>query len=308
MDESERQPEPGQAPDRGAVISPLVPLPQHSLSRDAPIGTDALCIGCGYNLRGLTRAARCPECGLPAQHALHGDDLCYNPPAWLSRLRLGAWLLLAATLLALLRYAIWRIALRDMTNYQLAGRITAGLVITSLAIILIGILCFTATPPFYRSPAARTWTRPFTRYATLLYVTFGLILAFEWGQWGSNVAVNAAWANVAAACASIVLGVSYNLLCVHFVLRMARAGLGIAFVCLLFVDLLQNGYWLWRSVSYLVHGNDMFFWPATEKLNDIFEYVYVGRALAGIVIISMLIQALQEAVERSKAMSEKHDI
>jgi uncharacterized repeat protein (TIGR04138 family) len=37
---------------------------------DLSLNSDVACIGCEYNLRGLTATARCPECGLPAMRSL----------------------------------------------------------------------------------------------------------------------------------------------------------------------------------------------------------------------------------------------
>ena len=35
-----------------------------------PVRVDIKCLVCGYNLRGLGRAGRCPECGTPILEAL----------------------------------------------------------------------------------------------------------------------------------------------------------------------------------------------------------------------------------------------
>ncbi|MBI4719376.1 MAG: hypothetical protein HY763_16395 [Planctomycetes bacterium] len=54
---------------------------------------DVACVHCGYNLRGLATEGLCPECGRAISLSLRGDLLRFSDPAWLERLRLGAWLL-----------------------------------------------------------------------------------------------------------------------------------------------------------------------------------------------------------------------
>ncbi len=62
---------------------------------DAPtasafISHDVPCHRCAYNLRGLPRDGRCPECGAPTRVSLQGDLLRFADPAWLRKLLLGA--------------------------------------------------------------------------------------------------------------------------------------------------------------------------------------------------------------------------
>jgi hypothetical protein len=50
---------------------------------------DVACRRCAYNLRGLGREGRCPECGTPVGVSTHGDLLRYADPAWVQRLNRG---------------------------------------------------------------------------------------------------------------------------------------------------------------------------------------------------------------------------
>jgi hypothetical protein len=61
---------------------------------------DAVCIGCGYMLRGLGPGSACPECGLAVRRSLRPDSPWLDR-AWLRQLRTGSLLLLAAEVLLL---------------------------------------------------------------------------------------------------------------------------------------------------------------------------------------------------------------
>jgi uncharacterized membrane protein len=52
--------------------------------------TDTPCRKCGYNLRGLSTAGRCPECGTPVGYSFHGDLLQFCDPNWVETLYKGA--------------------------------------------------------------------------------------------------------------------------------------------------------------------------------------------------------------------------
>jgi len=49
-----------------------------------------LCQRCGYDLRGLDAAGRCPECNAPISAALHGEQVEFADPQWLQRLAKGS--------------------------------------------------------------------------------------------------------------------------------------------------------------------------------------------------------------------------
>ncbi len=60
------------------------------------VGDDAICLQCGYSIRGLPHGGRCPECGTPIQRSLQGNLLRYSSPAYLATLNRGVFLILAA--------------------------------------------------------------------------------------------------------------------------------------------------------------------------------------------------------------------
>jgi hypothetical protein len=63
---------------------------------------DQTCRRCGYNLRGLHRDGRCPECGSPVDLSLHGDLLRLADPNWVEKLARGSKFVLHGLSTALL--------------------------------------------------------------------------------------------------------------------------------------------------------------------------------------------------------------
>ena len=53
------------------------------------IQADIICSQCGYNLRGQSRAGRCPECGTNVMEAFRRGQLTYADRDWLIRVRSG---------------------------------------------------------------------------------------------------------------------------------------------------------------------------------------------------------------------------
>ena len=69
-------------------VPPAVPtMPYYS---GEVVNNDISCRKCGYNLRGLSTAGRCPECGTPVGYSFHGDLLQFCEPSWVETLQKGA--------------------------------------------------------------------------------------------------------------------------------------------------------------------------------------------------------------------------
>lgn len=64
------------------------PPPPTTIAAAQPLG-DLPCAGCGYNLRGLTRDGRCPECGAPVADSLLRGPMAACDPAWVRRVATG---------------------------------------------------------------------------------------------------------------------------------------------------------------------------------------------------------------------------
>ena len=120
------------------------------------------CSRCGYDLRGLPREARCPECGTPLVLSLYGDYLRHQPAGWIERLVRGSSLLIVAQVgwLALSGYWLVRHGSYDW-NVMVSSLVTgvvAPLLLT--AINVMGVVLLTSPRPdradFLLSPR-RLW-------------------------------------------------------------------------------------------------------------------------------------------------------
>lgn len=64
-------------------------LPPVKLDVNGMVADDISCRRCGYNLRSLSPAGRCPECGTAVGRSLRGDLLQFSDPQWVDKLASG---------------------------------------------------------------------------------------------------------------------------------------------------------------------------------------------------------------------------
>ncbi len=81
----------------GYSLEPLAADPPGSKEpppQDA--GADAICLKCGYSLRGLDLGGRCPECGTPVERSMRGNLLRHSDEGYLASLHYGILVILCA--------------------------------------------------------------------------------------------------------------------------------------------------------------------------------------------------------------------
>ena len=97
------------------------------LIRDTP------CRRCAYNLRGLSRDDRCPECGGAVELSTRGNLLIYSHPGWLHRL--------ARSVVGILLAAILNPIAASFALQELYGR-RGGATVLGMIFVLIALTTF----------------------------------------------------------------------------------------------------------------------------------------------------------------------
>jgi len=181
-----------------------------------PIEEDRSCVQCGYNLRGLTTDARCPECGIPItrKSSRNAVDFCDLPPSTIRKFSLGFYFA-AATLTGILflliggRFISW------------SAEVYAG------TITLLSFLWFFAvwsmTAPL-DIPADQRWGRPWE------------LKLRPWARWlqlGWFVHMSIMWLYIAVQPSGSALNA---LAAVNLVAQLAGVA-GIVMLCLLLANL-----------------------------------------------------------------------
>ncbi len=116
-----------------------IPLPgeRRRKREKIEIEDDLECVHCGYNLRGLTKKHRCPECGTPAGFSVEGDLLQYAPVPWLKTLKNG---------LAMMLWAI-AIDIASVVNLELFTGFGVLLNLLSAGLAIGGAMLLTTPEP-----------------------------------------------------------------------------------------------------------------------------------------------------------------
>lgn len=137
MDESHIEPPPIVAPP----IAPQEPgTVAVALDQDGRLAEDVACRHCGYNLRGLELAGRCPECEMAIEKTLHAFLLRFSDSQWLRHLKLGITLLVIALLTEILAGLVVGIAFMVALVFVVESMAEAGFFTGALIVIGVGAL------------------------------------------------------------------------------------------------------------------------------------------------------------------------
>lgn len=135
MDESYIEPPPIVAPP----IAPQEPgTVAVAVDQDGRLAEDVACRHCGYNLRGLELAGRCPECEMAIEKTLHAFLLRFCDPVWLGRLRSGLTLLIVTIFAGLVVGFIFGLSYLLLVA---APGDTSMLVVSAFVLLFAGIGC-----------------------------------------------------------------------------------------------------------------------------------------------------------------------
>ena len=149
-----------------------IPTDSLRLDADGRIGTDLPCVGCRYNLRGLSPSGRCPECGRLVAYATRALELGRRDPAFLRRIAAGVrWLIAGASCVLItagcavlwIRFESWR---------TLIDRFAVPLFAVGVVTLLLGFLAVTTPHLLERQGKRRLSRRRLARVAT----TIGILM------------------------------------------------------------------------------------------------------------------------------------
>lgn len=139
---------------------PLRPVMEFELDASGRIGRDAVCRGCGYNLRGLLPDGSCPECGIAVMDSRFGDQLLHCSPKWVDQVASGARWVLVALLIGVLSVVL-------MQEWVLLG---------AFVVLLVGLWRFTAPEPGRWHITGERQRRLALRGLTILAVPVGAVV------------------------------------------------------------------------------------------------------------------------------------
>lgn len=165
---------------RGDSTSPP-PLPFEGINSRGVVVEDLRCRGCGYEVRGLSMADSCPECGWSVARSASGALLINSPRHHLATLRLGTTLVVAATFgsfAAATLGAIVAVALAASTtwaNQEVLELLGQGFTVVGAGIALYGWWIFSTPDPAVESREQPTAARRVLRTLTVLSLAMSVI-------------------------------------------------------------------------------------------------------------------------------------
>ncbi len=149
---------------------------------------ELFCIGCNYNLHGLSIRSKCPECGIPVRATILGivdpqaDELVPLSAPKLTAIGVNVWSM-GATVAVL---AIWVLRsaemLRDVTGSSWTPRFVSWIGVGGLMISMVGAMSLIRTHPAVGRLEAIRSALSVAMYAPLIYVYSTIYHGFDFSS------------------------------------------------------------------------------------------------------------------------------
>lgn len=148
------------------------------------ITADVFCVQCSYNLRGLTKAGRCPECGESVARSLRGPKLSEANARWLTRIHggillvnLGLWIG-TVTCIAILLTSTTRFA-GSQLMITVPWLVVAGGFAVAVSFVLLGCMFCSSVEPRTARETKRWDARRWIRAASITVICLGCLAAMN---------------------------------------------------------------------------------------------------------------------------------
>ena len=152
------------------------------------IDEDILCLSCGYNLRGLSSAGKCPECGTIINASLRGDLLKNSDPAWVRRISRGASLAYLGIMVIIVGFILTVISTIGLSLLPGSQAVQAGIMavwvfvwlVGGFGSALVGAWLMTGANPRESAASQGVWVRIGSRVGLLAFLA---LYASTWGKY-----------------------------------------------------------------------------------------------------------------------------